>query len=247
MTTSDMPMDSSFEPLVEKVVDKKPTKQKITARGQQSTTAKSTTKTTPKTTNISKKSKAREDLVDLEQMNQENINSYRFKSRRNRVLIVTLVILLVTAIAVISIFLAVSKLQTNCNFYAHGADASFIIDGEKLSQFRTPANIQGNSRLEMEIELQIKDSGMFNIKFVALCYQKGQLMNNTLIYTPTMELFKEGALVYDENDPYYYSKQPIHGNQTIRLCGGVILDYEYRDSLNVDNFKLEFHVYLEKV
>ena len=28
---------------------------------------------------------------------------------------------------------------------------------------------------------------------------------------------------------------------------GVILDYYYKDSLNADNFKLNFHTYFEKV
>ena len=66
-------------------------------------------------------------------------------------------------------------------------------------------------------------------------------MKNTLVYEQNVQLFYEGG------DGYYYSSAPIKGNQTIYLCGGIILDYEYEDSLNVYNFKLDFHVYFEKV
>ena len=59
-------------------------------------------------------------------------------------------------------------------------------------------------------------------------------MENTLIYEPNFELFYEGG------DGYYYSKNPIEGNQTIYICGGVILDSEYESSLNVDNFRMEY-------
>lgn len=260
MTTNDMPVDSSFTPKVERTVEKTPAKPKITARGTQkgasqpannktnSSKGKATTAKTQssKAKSDAAKSKVSEGLSDLEQLNDENIKSYRFKSRRNRVVIITLVVLLVITIAAIAVFMVVSRLETNCSFHAHGADASFVIDGEEMSRFRAPGNLQGNARLEIDVDLKIEEAGMYEIKFVALCYQKGELMENTLIYEKG-DLFYEGALHNHENDPYYYSKQPIAGNQTIRLCGGVIFDYRYRDSLNINNFRMEFHVYLEKV
>ncbi len=247
MTTNDMPVDSSFMPKVERpAVSKTPTKPKITARGSGGTAKDKATTSSGKTRAKVKPIKLQDEVVDLEQMNDENIKSYRFKSRRNRVVIITLVVLLLIAIASISIYLVVSKLETNCEFYAHGAEASFIIDGDELTKFRAPSNLQGNARLEAEIELRIEEAGLYNIKFIAKCYQKGVLLENTLIYDKS-DLFFEGALVYDETDQYHYSKQPISGNQTIRLCGGVIFDYQYRDSLNINNFKMEFHVYLTKL
>jgi len=245
MTLNDMPVDSSFTPKVERIYENKSNKPKITARGRQNTINQTITTQTSKT-DKKLKSKAAEDLMDLEQMNDENIKAYRFKSRRNRFVIITLVVLLLISIASIATFLVVSRLETNCSFHVHGAKASFIVDGEEMTRFRAPGNLQGNARLEATIDLKIKESGMFNIRFEARCYQKGVLMENTLIYAKS-DLFLEGALHYDEHDTYYYSKQPIAGHQTIRLCGGVIFDYRYKDSLNVDNFRMEFHVYLEKV
>ena len=246
MTTNDMPVDSSFVPKVERFVEKKSDKPKITARGNPK--GKTQLADSQKNTHNAKKSKtkATEDLIDLEQMNDDNIRAYRFKSRRNRVVIITLVVLLLIVIASIFTFLVMSRLETNCSFHVHGAKASVIIDGDELKQFRAPGNLQGNARMEVTIDLKIEEAGMFEIWFVAQCYQKGVLMENTLIYEKS-NLFYEGALHKDENDPYYYSKQPISGNQTIRLCRGVIFDYQYRDSLNVDNFRMEFHVYLKKV
>lgn len=251
MTTNDMPVDSSFTPEVEMIIEKKPPKPKITARGGQggsSSNVKKKTSTSKTQASKSKtaRSKSEKELYDLEQMNDENIKAYRFKSRRNRVVIITLIVLLVIVIASIGIFIAVSRLQTNCSFHVHGADASFVIDGDEINKFRAPGNLQGNARLEIDISLKIEEGGMFDVKFVALCYQKGVLMENTLIYDKG-ELFYEGALHHQENDPYYYSRQPIAGNQTIRLCGGVIFDYQYGDSLNINNFRMEFHVYLTRV
>ena len=66
-------------------------------------------------------------------------------------------------------------------------------------------------------------------------------MKNVLIYEPNHDLFVEML------DGSYVTREPINGNQTITLCGGIILDYDYKDTLNVDNFRLFFHTYFEEV
>lgn len=182
------------------------------------------------------------DITDLEKLNESNIKSYRFKSKRNKVIIVVLSFLLILSILAVTILLTISKLKSNCYLYAYGnVDAVFVVNGQEMKKFRTPSNLQGNRILEVDIDVQINTYAQYNIRFIPMCYQKGMLLENTLIYEHNTDLFKYGG------DGYYYSIAPIQGGQTIDLCGGIILDYDYQDTLNVDNFLLEFCVYFEKV
>lgn len=246
MTTSDMPMEQSFTPPVEEVKQKKETKPKINAIGK-NTTAKVKQNVKAKSSTQEKKLRTKlinsdVEISDLEKLNEENIKSYRFKSKRNKVVIVLLSVLLAIAIASIATYLAITRLETNCNMILHGSvDAQFIVDGQEMSSFRAPSNLQGNRVLALDIQIRIEEAGNFSIRFAPKCYQKGVLMQNTLIYDFNTDLFYEGG------DGYYYSKMQIVGNQTIQLCKGIILDYEYEDSLNVDNFRFEFHTYIDKI
>lgn len=268
---SDMPMESSFVAPVKQTkstTKSATTKPKINAIGTQkrttktsvssktSSTGKSRTGTSSKSagaksnnkeqtvqTSESKKLRTKltnkdSDFSDLEKLNEANLKTYRFKSKRNRVIIVVLSFLLVLSILALVILLTISKLKSNCYLYVHGnADAVCIVNGQEMEKFRTPSNLQGNSILEVDIDLQINSNGLYDIKFTPMCYQKGVLLQNTLIYEHNTELFRYG------DDGYYYSIRPIRGGQIIDLCGGIILDYEYKDSLNADNFLLEFNVY----
>lgn len=283
MTTSDMPIDTSFTPPVEEVKEKKTVvKPKINAIGKStakkvsSTTKKASSTTTKKTSTSTEKktvatekksvssstkakaetpetnkketdeklhSKLSKDSVknkDLDKLNEDNIKNYSFKSKRNKVVIVILSICLAIAVATIAIYLVISKLDANCSVQVHGVNATVYIDDQQLSEFRAPSNLRGNSILSINLKIGIDEAGSYNVKFIPKCYQKNVLMENTLIYEHNTELFYEGG------DGYYYSIKPIEGNQMISICGGVILDYEYRDSLNVDSFRLEFHIYFEK-
>jgi len=256
---SDMPVDTSFtSPTIKRTTTKSTSKPKINAIGTQKRT---TTKTSTANKNTSKStaSKVKEssankksirttlinsstELDDLEKLNEESFKTFRYKSKRNKVIIALLSVLLVISIATIVTLFVVSKLKTNCNFYIHGdVDAQFIINGKEMKEFRAPSNLQGNRVFNFDVELRIHSGGSYKIKIIAKCYQKGVLMSNTLIYKHNLDLF------YDGGDGYCYSKDAINGNQTIFICEGVILDYVYEDTLNVDNFKLDFHVYLEKV
>jgi len=180
-------------------------------------------------------------LDDLDRLNEENIKTFQTKSKRNKVVIVLLAISIAVAITVLSVYLAIIRMEINCRLYVHGADAVYYVDGEQMSSFRAPSDTQGNRILRFELELKIEESGYFNIKFHPECFQAGVALKNTLIYDANIEMFEEMP------DGSFQSRTPIQGNQTIRLCGGVILDYSYKDTLNVNNFRMEFHTNLQKV
>ena len=244
-TMSDMPMDSNLNSSsVETFVSKKPTKQKINVIGKnkQKNKKEEKVKKTEKEKLRTKLGSSNVDLADLEQLNEENLKAYRFTSRRNRFFIVLLSVLLAISIAAIATYLTITRLKANCNMVIHGSvDASYIVDGIEMNEFRAPSNLEGNKTLAMTIQIKIESGGRYKIKFQPQCYQKNVLMKNTLVYKYNTDLFYEGE------DGVYYSHESILGKQTITLCHGIILDYEYRNTLNVDNFKLDFHTYFEKV
>ncbi|MBO5954478.1 MAG: hypothetical protein J6Q13_00735, partial [Clostridia bacterium] len=88
MTTSDMPLDSSFTPQVETIKEKKASsKPKINAVGKttaskaKTTSSKAGTKTRSSSVDQrlrTKLSKSDVELTDLEKLNEENIKQYRF-------------------------------------------------------------------------------------------------------------------------------------------------------------------------
>lgn len=242
-TMTDLPMDDSLNPIEPSKrkstsTTKKPKINTIGTKKTSSTSKKLTTSTTKKTSSKNTK----EELSDLEKLNEENLKSYRFKSRRNRVVIILLSLLLIISIASIATYLAITRLKTNCNMHIHGeVKAVHLVDGKEMQEFRGPSNLQGNRVLRLDIDLKLEEGGTFNIKFKVECYQKGDLMENTLIYEPNLSLFAE------DGDGIYYSKNPIGGNQVISLCDGIILDYFYEDTLHNDIFRMDFHTYIERI
>ena len=222
-TKSDMPLDQSFTPQTEKPTAKKPVKPKINVIGKKSNQKKqSNKKQQEENSKLRTKLKSDSvDIADLEKLNEENIKNYRFRHKRNKVIIVILAVLLVIAIAVITVFMVVNRLETNCDMIINGnADAVCFVNGEELSNFRTPANVQGNRVLNLDVDVQIKGSSSeyYNVKFYVITYQRGHIMSNTLIYKPNFNLF------YENQDGSYSSSEPIRGNQQINICDGIILD-----------------------
>ena len=180
------------------------------------------------------------DLVELEQLNEQNLRNFRARSKRNRAIIIVLTVLLVAVIVTIGILLGIARVTNNCFLYINGdGTAVHVVDGNELSRFRTPGEITGNRLLEIDLDLKIESSGSYNVRFTIQVFQDDQELENTIIYEPNRTLFSAG------NDGYYYSKSPISGEQTINLCQGVLIDYHYENTLNINNFRMEVHTYLE--
>ena len=173
-------------------------------------------------------------------MNETNLKNFKARTRRNRVIIIVLTILLVITASTIGILLAISRLTNNSFLYIHGGvSATHVVDGYELNRFRTPTEIQGNRLLSIDLDLKIESSRNYNIRFTIDIFQNGEELDNTIIYEYNRTLFYAG------NDGYYYSKNPIAGDQTIDLCEGVLIDYRYEHTLNIDNFRMEVHTYIE--
>ena len=237
-TFTDTPMDASLNLSSNNLEDlKQASKQKINAIGKK---ANSKLKPQKVEEEIIEEQEIEEEVFDdgmddLEKLNEETLH------RRNRVIIVLLSIFLALSVAAVAIYMVIVKLQTNCNMYVYGANASYIINGRYTDEFRAPAGIEGNRILKLDIKLKIRESGDFKIRFTPKCYKKGVRLDNILIFDCNFDLFYEGG------DGYWYSYDTIEGRQTITLCAGVILDGDYDNNLTTDNFRLDFYTYLEEV
>ena len=182
-------------------------------------------------------------LIDeLEQSNANNARLIKSKLRRNKVLISVLLILLLVSLTTIIIAYIFLNLDKTCSINIVGdVSAECVVDGHTIKEFRVPSSIKGNRILKLDIDLKIKDTDMYYIKYKAVCYQDENVLANTLIYKPNETMFQAGE------DGYYELIEPIIGGQTIDLCGGIIIDYHYEHSLNVNNFSMEFEIIIQKV
>lgn len=231
-TMSDMPMEKELSSSVKTFQDSKK-KSKINVIGN-----KPTKRTNPKP-EIDELEEIGQ-YGDAKRQNEEAIRNYHTKVKRNRVAIIILSVMLVLTVALLAIYIGAMSLETNCKMIIHNANATYIIDGKETNRFRAPSNLQGNRILKMEIQLRIDDPGQYKIKFQPRCYIKNQLLDNTLVYIFNTELFRDGG------DGYFYTKDDVYinGHEVVTLCEGIILDYQYESSLNVDNFRMEFHTYV---
>lgn len=179
------------------------------------------------------------DEVDLENVGGKNVNKYEFRRKRNRVIIVTLAILLLLCIGGIVTFWFVDESGYNCFLNVYGANAEYFVDGDAINKFQAPPAITGNRVYNFKLDLKINEEGEFNIRFKIFIYQNGELLENTGIYEPNSN-FRPTA------DGYYTSVTTISGGQTITLCYGAIIDDKYESILNYKNFKMEINTYLER-
>lgn len=181
-------------------------------------------------------------MDDLESINEQNLKKYRSRTTRNKFAIATLIILLLAAITTIIILINIRKLNNNCSVYVHGCDAEFVIDGEKLEQFRTPVGIQGNRVYMLDTDVEIHSSGEFNVRFTIEIYQSGTKIKNVFAYDLNNQIFKSGT-----NEGEYVSKSSVTGGQTIDLFEGIVLDDAYENTLNSENCQIEINIYFERV
>lgn len=214
----------------------------IVPKSSLSETAQTTEKQDKKKKKIEQRLKSSNiSMDDLEQINEQNLRQYRSRVTRNRFVIITLIILLIAAIATFSVVIALRRMVNNCTVKVHGdVDAEFIIDGERLTKFRTPLGVQGNRVYMIDTDIEIKSSGNYDVYFTVEVFQSGERLRNTFAYEYNHDLF------HMEGDGKYSSNDPIAGGQTIKLFKGVVLDDAYETSLNNENFTMKINIYFER-
>ena len=182
-------------------------------------------------------------IDEFETTKTSSAKSYKSKLRRNKVMISVLLILLIASLTTLIVAYIFLNLDKTCTISIQGDSKSVecIVDGYAIKSFRVPARIRGNRILKLDIDLRLKDGGNYIIKYKPVCFQDDEELKNTQIYKPNDVLFQAGA------DGYYKCVEPIAGGKVIDLCEGVIIDYHYEDSLNVNNFSMDFVIVVEKI
>ena len=183
------------------------------------------------------RSRLKSDSVDLEKLNEQNLKARGFRGRRNQFIIVILSILLAISIAVIAVYISVSKIENNCFLRAGGdAAATYFVAGKEMDEFRAPAAIQGYRVLKLDIDLKIESAGSYIVEFTVEVYQGSLMLGGVQLTGVNTNIF---ALAPD--GVTYRAMSPVSGGQVIRLFNGIAINSQYEKSLNDSNFKLEVY------
>ncbi len=183
------------------------------------------------------------ELMELEEINEQNIKNYKARNTRNKALIVILSVLLAISVATIAILLTMTYYRNNSFLYIHGGvDAVYLVDGKETDKFRTPNDVQGNRLLDIDIEVKMKEAGTFNIRYVIEVYQGDTRVENLDVPNFDSRFIKGTNASFTSE-----SAITLKYNDTILLCSGILFDSQYEDSLNIDNFRMEIHIYFERV
>ncbi len=182
---------------------------------------------------------------DLEKLNEEKIQSHSFRSTRNKVIIVMLVVLILISVIGVALYAMTLKSDANCFLYMNkkgNVNASFIVEKQQITEFRTPNGLTGNRTFEVDINLKISSGGDYKISFYYECYLGDELMQNILPYEPNREMFRK-----NNSTNTFESIGTIKGYQTIDIMEGVAIDARYVNRVNPNNFKFKLYLTIEKV
>lgn len=184
-------------------------------------------------------------LGELEDIQEKSIKKTQFRTKRNRVTIIVLSCLLAVSICVLVALLVLSYLSHNTFLHVHGCRADYYVNGVEKNMFRTPIGLTGDRTLKVDVDIEIKSSGLYNVRFVVLVFKDGEKLEGTRvapIYGNEESLFKDTGNHYE-----FVSIDEIRGRQTIHLFEGISIDDQYENTLNSDNIRIEVHTYFNRI
>ena len=179
-----------------------------------------------------------EDLEDLEKINEEGLKNSATRGKRNQFVIVILALLLVLTLTFVIVFMVMQNVKTNCSLNLHGGvSAEYVVDGEEKSELRIRLDLQSNTILLIDLNLKIKESGSFKVKYKIKCLFKGEEMKDFKVYEPDRDLFTL-------EDGYFVTKEPVSG--TFALCDGIVINDEFGSDFNGYDFSMVVDTYIER-
>lgn len=179
-----------------------------------------------------------EELEDLEKINEEGLKSQTGKGKRKQYIIVILSILLVATISFLTTFLILTHVDKNCDLNIYGnVKAEYLIEGKEKSKLRLPSNIRSNTILHLDLDMEIKSGGQYNVKYKISCYFKGEALRDFDVYEPNREVFQYV-------DGFFVSIEPLSGE--FNLCKGIVINNEFGSALNSGGFRMVVDTYIER-
>lgn len=175
------------------------------------------------------------DNIELEKLNEAKIKSRGYRGKRNGFIIIILSVLLAIAITAIVLMVAFRKKETNCTLKVRGdASAVYLVNGEELSEFKSPYQIQANRVLRLDVDLKIESSGEYYVEFAVEIYQGSLLLSGIQLLGADTLMFEMAS-----DGMTYRSRGVVDGNQTIQLFTGIAIDSTNAEGLNDMNFRME--------
>lgn len=176
-----------------------------------------------------KKSKQKERLgkivVDKNTIEQMTTASNEGKVRIKRLIIITLCII----IALIWTFVIVTKIikpkapENNCFMYLNGnasSNCTLLLNGEDVDEWKTPDGISPQAKYsEIKIELDLKNEGLYNIRFRVEVYNGGKLVDEFGLVNTSLEFTRstiEGKV--------WYTQENVQGKQKVTIMTGITFD-----------------------
>ncbi len=194
-----------------------------------------------------KKSKLADNSIsnrDLESINEENLKVYAYRGTRNRVIIISLVVLIILTIVGMLLYSLTLESNENCFLYLDNknVNAHYVVNNEKVDAFRTPNGLRNGTVYDIDIALRINSSGNYMVEYRYECYVDGKLANNVLNYDVDWDLFRLNTATNT-----YYTITPVSGNSTVKLTGGLALQPGYKDIVSANNFEMKVYTKVYKV
>ncbi len=211
------------------------TKESLSTAPPQTTKAPKAKQTTPINTPAkntepptdTKKTKQKERLgkivVDKNTIEQMATASNEGKVRIKRLVIITLCIV----IALIWTFVIVTKMikpkapDNNCFMYLSGnasSNCNLLLNGDDVDEWTTPDGISPQAKYtEIKIELDLKNEGLYNIRFRVEVYNSGRLVKNFGIVDTTAEFQQTTATDGTE----WHTRENVEGKQKVTILTGL--------------------------
>lgn len=211
------------------------TKESLSTAPPQTTKAPKAKQTTPTNTPAqntepptdTKKTKQKERLgkivVDKNTIEQMATASNEGKVRIKRLVIITLCIV----IALIWTFVIVTKMikpkapDNNCFMYLSGnasSNCNLLLNGDDVDEWTTPDGISPQAKYtEIKIELDLKNEGLYNIRFRVEVYNSGRLVKNFGIVDTTAEFQQTTAT----DGTVWHTRENVEGKQKVTILTGL--------------------------
>lgn len=195
-----------------------------------------------------KKSKKALGSIVVDESALENISTVTTdrRSRRNKVVISTLVVAIVAIwIAVLIMLLVKPKPEEPNCFIELGGNASssceVLLNNSNMQSWLAPAGIAQGSIYTMDLDLKIKQSGTYFVRFRVELTNNGRVIQNAVEITPTSE-----EISTDGNGVDWYVYENVQGNSTLELINSFTITIDWANDdlvgLSDNNAVITFYV-----
>jgi len=169
------------------------------------------------------------------------------RSKRNKVVITILIVAIVFIWIAVLIMLLVKPKKEEHNCYIHlggnaASNCEVLMNQQSLSSWTAPSGISQGSTYTFDLDLKIKASGSFFVRFRVEVKNDGKVINNVIDISPPAE-----DEVDDGNGIIWYTYDNVQGNSTLELLNSItfLIDWTNKDLSDLDDSNAEINFYVD--